>query len=1162
MVPFAHLHLHSQYSLLDGANRIPDLMTVARGLGIPALAITDHGNLFGALEFYDHARAAGVQPILGMEAYVSHGPYNERDPTRASSNHLVLLAANETGFRNLLKLTTRSFLEGFYYKPRIDHNLMRRHAEGLIVLSGCLKGEINELVLSGQLAEAEDRARLYREIFGPENFFLELQDHGIPAQQHANEALRALARRLGLELVVTNDCHYLRRDDAFIHDVLLCIGTQKTLSDPDRMRYATEEFFLKSGDEIANRFPNDYRAIENTIRIAERIHLELPPGQYYLPHFPVPAGYTLESFLSRTAREGLEQRLNERRGASDGERQGIPDELYRERLTYELDVIERMGFASYFLVVWDFIRYAREAGIPVGPGRGSSAGSLVSYALRITDIDPIRYGLLFERFLNPERKSMPDIDIDFCMRRRGEVIQYVQSKYGKEHVAQIITFGTLAAKGVLRDVGRVLGLPYAKVDRVAKLLPDMTRSLSEAAQTIESLAAEMGRDPDIRRAVEVGARLEGLTRHASVHAAGVVIAPQPIEEIVPLYRTSRDEITTQWDMKGVERLGLLKMDFLGLKTVTVLDDTVAMLRRRGIELRLNSIPLNDSEVFDLFSEGRTNGIFQFESSGMKDMLRRARPSRFEDLAALNALFRPGARTVGMVDEFIERKHGRRKVRYFVPELEPILEETYGVIAYQEQVMQIAVTIAGFTMGQADSLRKAMGKKDAKVMGEQKELFLAGAERRGVPRKKAAEIWDYIEPFAGYGFNKSHSVAYALLAYWTAYLKVRYPVEFLAAMLSAEMASTDEVVKYLGECRELGIAILPPDVNHSDWPFVPERERAIRFGLGGIKGLGENAGEAILAARQRRGLFRSLEELVTEVDSRTVNAKTWEALFKSGACDGFGFSRATLCGSIESILRFTQQRRQDTDGSQGSLFDGSVALYASLPIEATPEWAEGDRLRYEKDVLGFYLTGHPLVDLENELRKLRTHAVADLRGANQGDVILAGIASRIKRAKIKSGPSTGRVMARFALEDLTGGIEVTIFPDLLQKIDALLEEGSIVVLRGQVRSRGADVELIANDVETFAAAQKRLVATLLLRLSSREGRSELLRIRDLLTDHPGTAPIVFEVEADGQRVRISPESRFQVELSDQLIDNLEQLLGVGNVIQLRTIDLETESTLVQ
>ena len=1147
MPGFVHLHLHSQFSLLDGANRLDDVIGAAAAAGMPALALTDHGNMFGAIEFYDKAKKAGVRPILGMEAYVAQGSLADRNPARSSSNHLVLLARDETGYRNLLKLTTRSFLEGFYYKPRIDHELLRRHADGLIALSACLKGEINERILSRREAEAEQVAREYAEIFGPENFFLELQDHGISDQQAANEVLRRMSRKLGLGLVVTNDCHYLRKEDAFAHDVLLCIGTQRTLADPDRLKYASEEFWLKTGAEMEKLFPGDGAAIENTLAIAERCKLDLAAGGFQLPEFPVPAGETLDSYFERVARGGLEQRLDElgRRGALDPR---FDLDAYRERLGYEIQVIQRMGFPGYFLIVWDFIRHARESGIPVGPGRGSAAGSLVAYALGITDIDPMRYDLLFERFLNPDRISMPDIDIDFCMRRRGEVIQYVNEKYGRERVAQIITFGTLAAKGVLRDVGRVLGLPFARVDKVAKLIPDMTKSLAEAAKTNDSLAAEIARDPEMKQAVEVGTRLEGLTRHASVHAAGVVIAPRPIEEIVPLYKTNRDEVTTQWDMKVVERLGLLKMDFLGLKTVTVVDDTLKILARQGIALDLDSVRLDDPKVFQLFCDGRTNGIFQFESSGMKDMLRRAQPSKFEDLCAFNALYRPGALSVGMVDEFIDRKLGRKKVHYLLPETEPILRETYGVIAYQEQVMQIAVAVAGFTMAEADVLRKAMGKKNVEAMAQQKEKFLSGAEQRGVARRKAQELWEYIEPFAGYGFNKSHSVAYAYLAYKTAFLKSHHPVAFMAAMLTSEISSTDEIVKYVTECREMGIPVLPPDVNESEWAFGAVGDR-IRFGLGGVKGLGEAAVEAILEARRRLGGFRSFAQLVAEVDPRAMNQKVFEALVKSGSCDRFGVHRAALCASIERMVEAGQRRRREIEEGQGSLFGGE-ALAEPAPSESTPPWPEAERLRYEKEALGFYLTGNPLLELEGQLRRLVSHTTADLREGYSGEATVGGLVTRLKRAKIKSGPNAGRVMGRFVLEDLEGSLSVTLFADQLQKFEPFLIEEAPVLVRGQVRDRGSEVEMTAEEVVPLARAAEKLVTGVRVTLDRELSRRELLELRDLLTEHPGEAPVVLAVRLDrGEAVEIAPPERFRVDLSPRLVAALEGLVGAGRVVRL-------------
>ena len=1146
---FVHLHLHSQYSLLDGANRLDDLIAAAQAAGMPALALTDHGNLFGAIEFHDRARRAGIRPILGIEAYVAQGSMTDRDPQRSSSNHLVLLARNEAGWRNLIKLSTRAYLDGFYYKPRIDHELLRRHSEGLIGLSACLKGEINERILSRRQEEAEQTARTYREILGEGNFYLELQDHGIPEQKAANEVLRRMSKRLDIPLVASNDCHYLRREDAFAHEVLLCIGTQSTLADPDRLKYATHEFYLKGEEEMAAIFPGDAAALENTLAIAERCDVTIGEGSFHLPEFPVPSGQTVDSYFESVVREGLDRRLEELRRRDPRILERRPPEVYLERLRYEAEVIRRMGFSGYFLIVWDFIRNARENGIPVGPGRGSAAGSLVSYALRITDIDPLEYDLLFERFLNPERVSMPDIDTDICQRRRGEVLQYVAEKYGRDHVSQIITFGTLAAKGVLRDVGRVMGLPYAAVDRVAKLLPEMEKSLGEASRTVDSLADEMERDPTIREVVEIGSRLEGLTRHASVHAAGVVIAPVPIEELVPLYKTSKDEVVTQWDMKGVERLGLLKMDFLGLKTVTVVDDTLRILRHLGVDLDLDTVPLDDAETFRIFSEGRTSGIFQFESSGMRDMLKRAQPSRFEDLAAFNALYRPGALSVGMVDEFIARKLGRKKVTYLLPETEPILRETYGVIAYQEQVMQIAVAVAGFTMGEADVLRKAMGKKKAEVMAEQKEKFLGGAEGKGFPRRKAEELWNYIEPFAGYGFNKSHSVAYAMLAYKTAYLKAHHPVAFMAAMLTSEIASTDDVVKYVAECREMGIPILPPDVNASEWAFSVDGE-AIRFGLGGVKGLGETAAEALLETRRRIGGFDSFARLVSEVDARSVNQKVFETLVKSGACDGFGEHRAALLAALDKLVDWAQRRRREEEAGQSRLFGGTVADTAPRIDAALPAWPEADRLRAEKEALGFFLTGNPLARFEARLEALTSHTTRSLREGFQGSATVGGLVTRVKRVKIKSGPNAGKVMGRFVLEDLTGGLNVTLFVDALRKFDPLLVEDAAVLVRGTVRERGGEVELTAEDVEPLEQAATRLVTGVRVAIGTEMPQRTLLRLRDVIAEHPGDAPVTFLVRLGDERaVEVAPEEKYRVAYSSELVAEIEALLGSGSVERL-------------
>ncbi len=1153
MSDFVHLHLHSQFSLLDGANRLPDVINAVKEAGMPAVALTDHGNMFGAIELYNTARAAGIKPIVGMEAYVAQGDLRDRTPGKGSSNHLVLLAKDETGYRNLLKLTSTSYLEGFYYKPRIDKALLRKHSEGLICLSACLKGEINENIVNSREREAEAAARDFLEIFGEGNFYLEMQDHGIPEQRLANEAVRRISRKLGIPLVASNDCHYLRKDDAFAHDVLLCIGTQKSLSDPDRLRYASDNFYLKTAEEMHRLFPDDHQAIENTLAIAERCNLVIPTGSFHLPEFPVPEGYTLQSYFEKVVREGLEERLAELRRRRA---QGLvrDEEVYRQRLEYEIQVIEKMGFPGYFLVVWDFIRHAREHDVPVGPGRGSAAGSLVAFSLRITNIDPLQYDLLFERFLNPERISMPDIDIDFCMRGRGKVIQYVGEKYGRDRVAQIITFGTLAAKAVVRDVGRVMGLPYSKVDRIAKLIPDMTKSLKDAVKDNEALAAEM-KDPEVKKVIDVGERLQGLTRHASVHAAGVVITPRPLDELVPLYRVTKgdeEQIMTQWDMNIIESLGLLKMDFLGLRTLTVLDDAVKIVRQQGIDLDLDDVPLDDPETFKVFCEGRTSGIFQFESRGMTDLLRRVKPSRFEELAALNALYRPGTLTSGMVEEYIQRKQGRR-FTYLAPEMKPIVEETYGVIVYQEQVMLIAVQVAGFSMAEADTLRKAMGKKKVDVMAKMKAKFVDGAASRGMAREKAAGLWDNIEPFAGYGFNKSHSVAYANLAYKTAYLKAHYPVAFMAAMLNSELSSSDAIAKYIGETRNMGIGLLPVDINESSY-FFTVVDNQIRFGLGAVKGVGETAIDSILEARRRLGRFRSLAQLATEVDLRVVNRKVFESLVKAGAFDPFGVHRAALWESLDGLLEYGQKRRKDRDEGQGSLLallgGGGSAGADSMepaPDRSTPAWPEKERLRFEREALGFYLTGNPLSEHQAEIERLITHTTADLKEGVEGAVVLGGTISGFNRTKIKTGANAGRFMGRFVLEDLTGSIPVTLFANQLQQFGHMIADDAVILVKGQLRERGTDVELTVEEITLLDKLGVRPLAGIdVLLKASAISTNSMLKLRDLLVEHPGDVPVTLQVQLPDRVVHIAAQENYKVEHTPELASSIERMFGQGTV----------------
>src|SRR5215210_1488162 len=831
MAEFVHLHLHTEFSLLDGACRIDELLDEAVKLKMPALAVTEHGNMFSSVVFHDHARDRGLKPILGCEVYVAQNSRHEKSGPQTETNHLVLLAENYEGYRNLIKLVSAGYTEGFYYRPRIDKEILAQHSKGLIGLSSCLKGEVASALRVEQARPALEAAARLRDILGPENFFLEMQYQGIEDQKVVNRGIIPLARELNLPLVATNDVHYLRQGDSQPHDILLCIGTGKTVNDAQRMRYTGDQFFLKTAEQMAGVFNGHHEALKNTVRVAERCNVTIPTGQNHLPSFNVPDGFTLDQYFEHVARDGFAQRLPRlRQLASVGALRHTLDE-YERRLSYEIDMIKQMNYPGYFLIVWDFIRYAREQGIPVGPGRGSAAGSLVAYCMRITDVDPIDFDLIFERFLNPERVSLPDIDIDFCERRRGEVIEYVTRKYGRENVAQIITFGTMKAKAVVRDVGRVLEMPFADVDKVAKQIPaTLDITLDKALEENPVLREMEQNDPKVKELLAVARRLEGMTRHASVHAAGVVIAPKAITEYAPLYKGAHDEIVTQWSMKEIERVGLLKMDFLGLSTLTLIFDAIQEIKRTtGLELDIDSVPLDDAKTYQLFQEGQTYGIFQFESSGMRDILRKARPQRLEDLIALNALYRPGPLRSGMVDDYIARKQGRTEVVYELPELEPVLSETYGVIAYQEQVMRISNVLAGFSLGEADLLRKAMGKKNPEVMARMRGKFVEGATKKGHNEKKAAGIFDLMEHFAGYGFNKSHSTAYAFLAYQTAYLKANYPWHFAAALLTIEAPNTDKLALYLGECRDRGIPVLPPDINESELRFTVT-DAGVRFGL--------------------------------------------------------------------------------------------------------------------------------------------------------------------------------------------------------------------------------------------------------------------------------------------------------------------------------------------
>ncbi len=1015
MPEFVHLHLHTEFSLLDGACRIGEMLDRVAELNMPAVAVTEHGNLFSAVSFHDEARTRGIKPILGCEVYVAPGDRRDRSGQPGeTANHLVLLAETSEGFHNLVKLVSAGYTDGFYYKPRIDKALLAAHAKGLIGLSSCLKGEVATGLRTDHMDRALTAASTYRDILGSGNFFLEMQYQGIPEQRTVNTGLVPIARDLGLPLVCTNDVHYLRDTDQRPHDILLCIGTGKNISDEKRLRYHGDQFFLKTASEMAQVFGDYPEALANTMRIAERCDVTLPKGEAHLPDFQVPSGHTVDSYFEQVVRVGFKDRLTRLTALeSRGElRRPLTD--YDGRLAYEIAMIQQMHYSGYFLIVWDFIRYAREQGIPVGPGRGSAAGSLVAYCLGITDVDPLYFDLYFERFLNPERVTLPDIDIDFCERRRGEVISYVTEKYGRENVAQIITFGTMKARAVVRDVGRVLEMPISEVDRVAKLIPNqLDMTLDRALEDSPPLADLERSDARVAELLKAAKRLEGMTRHASVHAAGVVIAPKPLTEFVPLYRSQKDEgeITTQWAMKEIERVGLLKMDFLGLSTLTLLDDAVKHIEETtGDRILLDKLPMDDEKTYQVFQNGQTHGVFQFESSGMRDVLRKAKPQCLEDLIALNALYRPGPLRGGVVDDYISRKHGRVEIRYELPQMEPVLKETYGVIAYQEQVMRLASELAGFTLGQADELRRAMGKKDAAKMQAQRDRFLDGCKASGIPLKKATKIFEFMEFFAGYGFNKSHSTTYALLAYQTAYLKANYPRHFMAALLTIESQNSDKIALYLSECRELGVPVLPPDINASALQFIVESE-GVRFGLGAVKGAGALAIQSILAARKTLGGVSSLFKLAEHVDLRLVNKKVLECLIKAGAFDALGPEgregylawRPRLLAGLDRILDHGSRHQRDLEQGQSQLFgadevsDDGLTDVEALP--ATTPWTETEALAYEKEALGLYMSGHPLSRYADVLAAVGARRLSDLT-ESVNNCALGGVATGIRQLKTK------------------------------------------------------------------------------------------------------------------------------------------------------------------
>ncbi len=1119
---------------------------------MPAVAITDHGNMFGAIEFYDKCKYAGIKPIVGAEVYVAPGSRFARESGNGheavTNYHLVLLCENLTGYRNLSRLVSTGFKEGFYYKPRIDKEVLAEHSEGLIALSACLKGEVAYLCGRNRLEDAVATARWYSETF-PGRYYIELQENTLAEQETANKRLLEVARELSLPLVATNDCHYLNREDAHAHEVLLCIQTGKTMTDASRMRFSAEEFYFKSPEEMAKAFHYAPEAIVNTTEIAARCNLELDFKTYHFPRYTIPDEKSLDAVLEEEAMAGLEERLKAIR-VKNPEFTPEQEEVYHSRLREEIECIKAMKFPGYFLIVADFINWAKNQGIPVGPGRGSAAGSLVAYAIRITDIDPIPYNLLFERFLNPERISMPDIDVDFCQDRREEVIRYVAEKYGRDKVCQIITFGTMAARGVIRDVGRALDMPYAEVDKIAKLVPEVLGITLEKALKQEPKLNELAAaDARVRELIDIALRLEGLARHASTHAAGVVVAPDVMEQFCPVYKDQKSgSITTQYSMKYVEKIGLVKFDFLGLKNLTVIANAVKLIcagRTPGFDIA--ALRDDDAETYQLLQSGNTTGVFQLESSGMQGLLVKLRPSCFEDIIAVVALYRPGPLGSGMVDDFIDRKHGRKKVVYDLPELEPILKDTYGVIVYQEQVMQIARTLAGYSLGGADLLRRAMGKKDPAAMAKEKDKFLAGAKEKKIDRKKAEAIFDLMAKFAEYGFNKSHSAAYALVSYHTAYLKAHYPVEFMAALLTEDMGNTDKVIKNIADCREMGIQVLPPDINASDLSFRV-LENSIRFGLGAVKNVGEAAIEAILEAR-REGPFRDLFDFCERVDLRRVNKRVIESLIKCGAFDSTKNSRSCLMAGLEEAANLGQRIQQERESAQASLFGTAEIVKGNgngggrLPD--LPEWDEKLLLNFEKEALGFFITGHPLsrhVELMKRFVTADTAALTEL--PDKSEVRLCGIVATLKEILTKKGERMGFV----TIEDLTGSVEVVVLPDVYGNAVENLKSDEPVLVAGTLEVGENAAKIRATEVRSLREVQGQETRSVHFTLTTTGlERDHLESLKMILGRHQGPCRSLLHIVIPEQsRTTIKLPESCKVAATADLAAEVKSLLGYNAV----------------
>lgn len=1145
---FTHLHVHTEYSLLDGSSKIGEIVRRAKELGMDSLAITDHGVMYGAIDFYRAAKEAGINPVIGCEVYVAPGSRFARETGTGQSNggeddsryhHLVLLAENNTGYANLVKIVSRGFTEGFYYKPRIDYEILQEFHEGIIALSACLAGAVPSLLKRGLYEEACEEAKKLLGIFGPGNFFLELQDHGISEQKMVNQGLIRMHRDMGIDLVATNDVHYIYDTDAEAHDILLCIQTGKKVADENRMRYEGGQFYLKSPEEMSQLFPYAPEALENTHKIAERCHVEITFGEYKLPRFQVPDGYTSEEYLRQLCARGLEERYGEK-----------AEEL-RERMDYELDTIQEMGFVDYFLIVWDFIKYAKDNGISVGPGRGSAAGSIVAYALQITDlIDPIQYNLLFERFLNPERVTMPDIDIDFCYERRQEVIDYVNRKYGEDHVVQIVTFGTMSARMVIRDVGRVLDYPYAFVDNVAKAVPmELDITIQKALQMNPELRRMYDTDEQTKKLIDMSLRLEGLPRHTSVHAAGVVISPKPVEEFVPLSRSSDGGITTQYTKDTLEELGLLKMDFLGLRTLTVIDDAV----NGAFDIR--QIDYADPEVYEMISAAHTEGVFQLESAGMKNFMKELRPQCMEDIIAGISLYRPGP--MEFIPKYIQGKNKPDEIRYDCPELEPILSTTYGCIVYQEQVMQIVRDLAGYSYGRSDLVRRAMSKKKASVMEREKNNFIFGNEeegvdgciKRGIPEQTARKIFDDMTDFAKYAFNKSHAAAYAVVSYQTAYLKCHYPVEFMAALMTSFMEHTSKLTGYIMNCRQMDISILPPDINDGEYRFTPY-EGNIRYGLAAIKGIGKPVIDEIVEERKAGGPYRSLKDFCLRLSGKSVNRRTLESFIKAGAFDSLPGTRKQKMSVYASVIDGVNQEKKNTMSGQMSLFDfaePSEREEFDMVLPDVGEFEKETLLAFEKEVLGVYISGHPLEEYVPLLEKNITCTTADFLPAegeevpkvkDQEQAVVGGmiIAKTVKTTR------TNNLMAFVTLEDLYGTVEVIVFPKDYEKNRPLLNEEQKVFIRGRVTvEEDKPAKLICSSIVSFEDRKRELWVQCGTKGEYLQREPELFRI---LQDYDGQDEVVAYLSGE-RAVKRLPKSR-TTKVCPELLERLYKEFGPENI----------------